>query len=144
MFTTKTVSNNVERLATMDAMSRNAYIADSLGDRIRRLRKERGWTQQALADKAGCSKRAISYYERDGRYPPAPILSAMANAFGITIEKLIDQDEPQTPIPSGQPNLLGDPEDRRLWRKFQQLKALPRRDQAAVFRMINRMTEAPN
>jgi len=123
--------------ATLPAMGRRAYIATEIGDRIRRLRKERGWTQKELAERTGCSQRAVVYYERDGKYPPAPVLAAMAGAFGITLDALIAPDDPARKTRRDDPDLLNDPEDRRLWRKLQQIKSLPERDKAAVIRLIN-------
>ena len=117
-------------------MPRKAYIADGVGDRIRRLRRERGWTQTQLAERVGCSKRSVVYYEREGKYPPAPILAAMAGAFNIEIETLMGPEEPRPKLKRDEPDLLGDPEDRRLWKKIKILKQLPERDQSAVIRMI--------
>jgi len=123
-------------------ITRHAYIADSLGDRIRRLRQERGWTQTALAERVGCTKRAIIYYEKDGKYPPAPTLAAMAGAFGLTIEALMSPEEPLLHSHKDEPNLLADPDDRRLWRKLKVLKSLPERDQQAILRMLDAMAKA--
>lgn len=41
-----------------------------------------------------------------------------------------------------EPDLLNDPEDRRLWRRLQQLKALPERDKRAILRMLDTMAGA--
>jgi len=118
-------------------MGRRAYIATEIGERIRRLRKERGWTQKELAERTGCSQRAIVYYERDGKYPPAPVLAAMAGAFRMTLDALVAPEDPTKKHSRDDPDLLNDPEDRRLWRKLQQIKTLPVRDRAAVVRLIN-------
>lgn len=123
-------------------MTRHAYIANGLGDRIRRLRKERGWTQTDLAERVGCSRRAVVYYERDGKYPPAPILAAMAGAFGLDINAFMAPDEPARKARSDDPNLLEDPDDRRLWRKFKVLRSLPEKDQTAVIRMLDSIAKA--
>lgn len=79
------------------------------------------------------------YYENDGKYPPAPILVAMAGAFSVTIETLMSPDEPKskTTTPDG-PNLLN-ADDRRLWKRLQQLKTIPERDQRAILRMLDAM-----
>jgi transcriptional regulator with XRE-family HTH domain len=122
---------------TITGMGRRAYIATEIGDRIRRLRKERGWTQKELAERIGCSQRAIVYYERDGKYPPAPVLAAMAGAFGISLDTIMAPDEPARKAGRDEPDLLNNPEDRRLWRKLQLIKTLPERDRAAVVRLIN-------
>jgi len=128
----------------MIAVTRHAYIADELGDRIRRLRKERGWTQAEFAERIGCSRRAVVYYERDGKYPPAPVLAAMAGAFQINIETLMDPEAPKIRRRRDDPDLLNDPDDRRLWRRFQQLKSLPERDQRAILRMLDAMAGNQN
>ena len=126
------------------AMTRRAYIADGIGDRIRRLRKERGWTQTALAERVGSTKRSIVYYESDAKYPPAPVLAAIAGAFNMTIDALMHPDEPVCRLKRDEPDLLNNPEDRRLWRRLQQIKALPERDKRAVLRMLDTMGEATN
>ncbi len=123
-------------------VTRHAYIASEVGDRIRRLRQTRGWTQSQFAERIGCSRRAVLYYERDGKYPPAPILAAMAGAFDLDITALIAPDEPASRRSRDEPDLLSDPDDRRLWKKFRQLKQLNDRDQQAVFRMITAMVDA--
>ena len=123
-------------------MTRHAYIADKLGDRIKKLRKERGWTQTDLAERAGCSRRAIVYYERDGKYPPAPVLAAMAGAFGLDINTFMDPDEPKRRTKTDDPDLFSSPDDRRLWRQFQRLKKLPEHDQTTVLRMLNTLADA--
>jgi transcriptional regulator with XRE-family HTH domain len=120
---------------------RKAYIANGLGERIRRLRRERGWTQLQLAERVGCSKRAIVYYEGTAKFPPAPILAAMAGAFGIDVQSLMSPEEP-TRVASRRddPDLLNDPMDRRLWKKVRLIKALPERDQVMIIRMINSLS----
>ncbi|MFG3526432.1 helix-turn-helix domain-containing protein [Streptomyces sp. NPDC047917] len=52
------------------------------GQRLRQLRDERGWTQDELADRMGCSGTHISAVET-GRRPPTPRFAASADrAFG--------------------------------------------------------------
>ena len=122
-------------------VTRHAYIADELGVRIRALRQARGWTQTDLAQRVGCSRRAIVYYERDGKYPPAPILAAMAGSFGLDINSFMSPDTPVRRNGRDEPDLLSDADDRRLWKKFQQLKQLNERDQSTIFRMLTAFTE---
>ncbi len=123
-------------------MTRRAYIADGLGERIRRLRKERGWNQTELAQKVGCSRRAVVYYETEGKYPPAPVVAAMAGAFGLDINVFMSPDEPVKKASRSDPDLLNDPEDKRLWRKFRQMRDLNERDQASVMRLLNILVDA--
>ena len=129
-------------LGILAGMTRHAYIADGIGERIRRLRKERGWTQTDLGTRVGTTKRAIIHYETHGKFPPAPILAAMAGAFELSIEALMSPDEPKRRTDKDEPNLLEDPDDRRLWRKLKVLKSLPERDQQAIIRMLDAMAKA--
>ena len=60
-------------------------MADLKGERIRRLRRARGMTQQALAEATGglVTKQSISKYER-GRSQPSPnVLRKLADVFGV-------------------------------------------------------------
>ena len=126
----------------LSGMTRRAYIADGIGERIRGMRQSRGWTQTDLADRVGTTKRAVIHYETHGKYPPAPILAAMASAFAITMESLMAPEEPERRSKHDEPDLLNDPEDRRLWKRIQQLKTLPERDQRAILRMLDSMAAA--
>ncbi len=118
-------------------MTRRAYIADGIGERIRRMRQERGWTQTDLAERVGTTKRAIIHYETHGKFPPAPILAAMAGAFSVTMETLMGPEEPERRLKRNEPDLLNNPDDRRLWKRLQQIKSLPERDQRAILRMLD-------
>ena len=111
------------------------------GERLRRLRKAKGLTQQELADQIGCAQRVIVYYEREGRIPPSATAGKMAAIFGLTIEALLEHADAE-PLPPTVPNLLDNAEDRRLWRHFKQLRQLPVRDQAAVIRMLLSLAQA--
>ena len=111
------------------------------GERLRRLRKAKGMTQQDVADHVGCTQRAMVYYEKNGKIPPSAISAKMAALFGVTIEALIDHADAEPP-PAAAPDLLDSAEDRRLWRHFKQLRQLPERDQAAVIRMLSSMAQA--
>lgn len=94
------------------------------------LRKERGFTQIEFAEAIESTQRAISYYENEGGYPPAPILARMASVLGVSADDLLGLKRPKEPSP------LEDPNNRKLWKKFQQLLKLPEKDQRAVFRLI--------
>ncbi len=57
-----------------------------LGEQIRRLRIQRGLTQQTLADKAGLSRIYIAKLEAGERISPSlPVLERIAKAFGARV-----------------------------------------------------------
>lgn len=61
----------------------------AIGIRIRRLRKARGLTQQALAEQAGQEPSNISHIERGATKLSLPTLVAIANALGVTADQLL-------------------------------------------------------
>jgi transcriptional regulator with XRE-family HTH domain len=69
----------------------------ALGDTIRRLREERGWSKTALARRAGISSGEISRLEKDPDAGPSwRTLTGLAKAFSITVSELT-ADVPREP-----------------------------------------------
>ena len=126
----------------MTRMPRHVYLLPDLGPRIRRLRLERGWTQDELAKLVECSQRAIVYYETTAKCPPAPIVAKMAAAFDLDVETMMGSEEISTKRQQHDPHLLDDPEDRRLWKRFREIRDLSERDQAYLFKTLNMLLEA--
>lgn len=62
-----------------------------IGTTIKRLRKDRNLTQDELAEKAGITKSAISRYESGKRQPTIDTLGRLANAFGVNILDILDE-----------------------------------------------------
>lgn len=63
-------------------------------DRVARLRKERGWTQQELADKVGVKVLQIRRYENGTSQPTLEVIKKLAIGLGVTSDTLIfDADE---------------------------------------------------
>ena len=57
--------------------------------KIRELRKQKGFTQQQLADIVGVSNVSLSNYERGVQAPDIEILSRLADALGVSVDTLI-------------------------------------------------------
>jgi len=55
---------------------------------IARLRKERGMTQEALAEVVGVSAQTISKWENATTYPDVALLPVIADVFGVSIDAL--------------------------------------------------------
>jgi transcriptional regulator with XRE-family HTH domain len=53
---------------------------------LKKMRLERGWSQQQLANKAGLTRRQVASYEKDTE-PPMSNLLKILEAFGIIIFK---------------------------------------------------------
>ena len=61
----------------------------TLGARVAALRKEKGYTQERLADRAGLSIPFISDIENDKRSPGSESLLKLADAFGVSMDHLM-------------------------------------------------------
>jgi len=68
-------------------------LANSFGDRIRELRKEKNLSQRALGEKVGVSFTYISKIENEkldfGDYPSEDLIRKMAKALGADIDDLL-------------------------------------------------------
>lgn len=62
------------------------------GAKIKKLRKQRGLTQQQLADAVGCTDAAIRNYERNARTLRGDALSKMAQALEVEQGALVNHE----------------------------------------------------
>ena len=67
-----------------------------LADRLVELRKEHKLSQEALAEKLGLSRQSISKWERAEASPDTDNLIALAEVYGITLDQLLGNSEPET------------------------------------------------
>ncbi len=68
-----------------------------LGGRIAALRKEKQWSQAALAKRLGVSPSTVGMYEQGRREPSGDILISLASAFGVSVDYLLTGQEPKGP-----------------------------------------------
>lgn len=57
---------------------------------MKRLRKERGWSQEALADEAGLDRTYISGIERRVKNPTITVVDRLAVALRCSLADLLD------------------------------------------------------
>jgi transcriptional regulator with XRE-family HTH domain len=112
-------------------MPRRKQEDSSFGPRLAELRRARGLTQVQLAEAAGTTQRAISYYENDSGFPPASALIDLAQALKVSTDELLGIKALKVE------RIDSDPEVRRMWKRFQQIAGLPEKDQRAVIRLIS-------
>lgn len=60
-----------------------------IGETIKRLRKERNVTQDALANFIGVSYQSVSKWERFESYPDITLIPSIASFFGVTTDELL-------------------------------------------------------
>ncbi|MBV7492945.1 helix-turn-helix domain-containing protein [Pseudomonas sp. PDM24] len=74
---------------------------ETLGSRIKRLRKQKGFSQKQLAEECGWSSQSrIGNYESDLREPNLADLTLLAPALGVSIAELISGTNSQQLVPA--------------------------------------------
>lgn len=64
-----------------------------LGLTLLRLRKEKGMTQEELAEKVNVSAQAVSKWENDISMPDISVLPVLAEIFDISIDELLGREK---------------------------------------------------
>lgn len=88
-------------------------MSTALGEKIQKLRKEKGLTLEQLADLTGSSKSYI--WELENKNPPRPSadkISKIATQLGVTMDYLIDDQQKLTEA---------DATDKMFFRKYRKM-----------------------
>ena len=64
-------------------------IRQRLGRNVRRLREEKGWSQEDYADRAGIHRTYVSDIERAARNPTISVVEKLAKALEVTASDLL-------------------------------------------------------
>ena len=64
-------------------------MKSKLSHNLKRLRKDKGWTQQALADRLGLTRPTLGAYEEGRSEPKLSVLIDMATCFDTTVDALV-------------------------------------------------------
>jgi transcriptional regulator with XRE-family HTH domain len=65
----------------------------TVGQRIRALRRERGFTQKELGEMVGTDASNIGKYELDKQMPRITMLEKIASALDVPLTALVDDEE---------------------------------------------------
>lgn len=65
----------------------------NIGNNIAFLRKQRGITQEELANELGVSAQAVSKWENNSSCPDVSLLTSIADYFGVTVDALLRAEE---------------------------------------------------
>ena len=65
---------------------------DTIGQRIRRARRRKGWTQAELGLRTGLRESIICKYELDRYTPRIKNLSRIADALGVSVDYLLGRE----------------------------------------------------
>lgn len=106
---------------------------ESNGQRLARLRKERGYTQIELADKTGIPQTLITDYERDRLRLHAEMVVRFAQALEVSADELLGLNGPKK---NGEKTSL------RLLRRTKRIAELPSSQQKTLLKTIDTFLKA--
>ncbi len=106
---------------------------ETLGQRIARLRKEKGLTQVKLAEKMGMIQVLISDYERDKLRPHPEVIVRFAQALEVSADELLGMK--QTATTGTKPSL-------KTLRRMRKIEELPPSQQKTLLKTIDTFIKA--
>ncbi len=68
-----------------------------VGKIIRKLRQEKGITQNELSNYLGLTPKMVSFYELGERFPPYDIINKLADYFDISTDYLLGRSDIKNP-----------------------------------------------
>ena len=86
----------------------------TIGKRIGLLRRQKGLTQEELANHMGVSPQAVSKWENDQTCPDISALPKLAQLFGVTVDELLSGKEELPAVRVLPPEQRKDPKDMLL------------------------------
>ena len=88
-----------------------------IANRLVKLRKEKGYSQEELANQLGISRQAVSKWERAEASPDTENLISLARLYHISLDELldtgIDSTEKEQASPARKENSLEEPEQQK-------------------------------
>lgn len=109
-------------------VARKHRIYESFGDRLARLRKERGITQVELAQRVGIAQPNISDYERGESQPSAEFIIKLVEILGVSADDILG-------LKPTKPN--GHQPRPRLIKRLAEIEKLPAHRQRALLTTID-------
>ena len=106
------------------------YAGESIGQRLARLRKERGYTQVGLAEKTGTRQVLISAYETDRAALSAEMAVRFAVALEVSTDELLHPNVKKKS--TAKPSL-------KVMRRLEQIEKLPENKQAFILSALDSM-----
>jgi transcriptional regulator with XRE-family HTH domain len=102
---------------------------ETIGQRLVRIRKERGFTQVEVAEKIGIIQSLVSSYENNVLKLSAEMAVRFARALGVSTDDLL---ETKRAKPSIKPS-------RKVLRRLESIESLPSHHQQTVLKTIDTM-----
>ena len=101
---------------------------ETIGQRVARIRKERGYTQKEVAERIGLIQALVSDYENDKLRLNADMILRFAEVFEVSTDELLRPQSGKKP---------GRKPSRKVLRRLEQIESLPQRKQDALLMTID-------
>ena len=85
-------------------------MGKSIGNRISHFRKQKGYTQEEMAEKLRVTPQAVSKWENDISYPDILLLPKIAERLGVSVDELLSGESKKDTnfLPEGQRKNIDD------------------------------------
>ncbi len=127
--TLETCLYTVEVMARKMISKRLDPDVETFGQRLARLRKERGFTQVEIAERVGIIQALVSDYELDKLRLNAEMVVRFATALEITTDELLKGKGSKAPL-RRKPSL-------RMLRRLEKIESLPAHQQTTLLKTID-------
>lgn len=104
--------------------------APPFGERLAALRKERGLSQEALAEMIGTTRANVAYFERKASNPTTDVIQRCATALAVPVGDLMDDGSAAKQARKRGPAS-------RFEMQLEQLRRLPRSQQQFVSKFLD-------
>jgi transcriptional regulator with XRE-family HTH domain len=105
---------------------------ETIGERVARFRKERGYTQVELAGKIGILQTLVTDYENDRLRLTAEMAVRFALALDVSLDELLHP---------GVSKSRGKKPSRKVLRRLEQIESLPSPQQSVLLKTIDTFLE---
>lgn len=104
-----------------------------IANKLVKLRKQYGYSQEQLAEKIGVSRQAVSKWERSESSPDTENLIALAKIYNLSIDEMLNHNSFNNSSQSESPNSMGQTErveenhydERQQHHRYRYLKRIP-------------------
>lgn len=103
----------------------------SVGEKIKKLRKEKRWSQDELGLKVGVHGRHISRYENGKNIPCTEVVVKMAQAFNVSTDYLLMDSSMRQPLNKPHDDIIG---------RIQNLGEISDADKSAIIQFIEALS----
>lgn len=113
-------------------MEKESVLSKDFPEKLRELRKRKGYSQEQLARKIGADLQRVSKYERGVIWPTLEILVRIASVFEVSMDYLIRDSE----------NLgVSKIKNKDLLTQIEEIDQLSSEDQQTVFTFLDAFTK---